>query len=62
MPTVIVHFREKKTPEQLRALAKNVTNAVAESFGVVPPDVHIHMVEEKPDHIATGGVLLSEKL
>ena len=61
MPIVIIHMKEKKTVEQLRALAKNVTNAVVESLGNAPEDVHIHMVEKAPDHIATGGVLLVDK-
>ena len=61
MPVVIIHFRGKRTREELRALAKNVTNAVVESFGGDPEGVHIHMVEKEPDHIATGGVLLSDK-
>jgi 4-oxalocrotonate tautomerase len=57
MPNVVIYFREGKNLDQKRALAKNMTAAIVESFGVSPGDVSIQMIEQKSEHVARGGVL-----
>ncbi len=60
MPNVVIFFREGKTLEQKRALAKSMTKAVADSLGVDTKAVTIQMIEQKSEHVSIGGVLRSD--
>lgn len=61
MPNVVIYFREGKSLDQKRILAKGITNAVVEAFGVDAAQVTIQMVEQKSEHVAIGGALRSDK-
>ena len=61
MPNVVIFFREGKTLEQKRTLAKKLTSAVVESLGVDAKAVSIQMVEQKSEHVSVGGTLLSDR-
>ena len=60
MPNVVIFFREGKTLDQKRALAKNLTKAVVEALGVEAKAVSVQMIEQKSEHVAVGGVLRSD--
>ncbi len=60
MPNVIIFFREGKSLEQKRTLAKSVTKAVSDSLGVDTKAVTIQMIEQKSEHVSIGGVLRSD--
>jgi 4-oxalocrotonate tautomerase len=62
MPDVVIMFREGRSVEQKRALAKNVTAAIVESFECEPARVSIQMIEQKAEHIARGGKLVLDIL
>jgi len=61
MPFIEVHFVEGRTEEQRERLAKAITDAVAEIFGVSRELVWIEFDEMPKTHFATGGVLRSKK-
>jgi 4-oxalocrotonate tautomerase len=61
MPEVIVYAVEGRTLEQKRALAKDVTAAVAKHFASPPESVTIQIVESPKTGKAKGGVLFSDR-
>ena len=61
MPFIEVHFVEGRTEEQRERLAKAITDAVAEIFGVSRESVWIEFDEMPKTHFATGGVLRSKR-
>ena len=61
MPTIRVEMFEGRTPEQKRALAKELTDACVRAIGASPESVDILMFDIKKEDWATGGVLWSDK-
>jgi len=61
MPFIEIHFVEGRTEEQRERLAKAITDAVAEIFGVSKENVWIEFDEMPRTHFATGGVLRSKR-
>jgi 4-oxalocrotonate tautomerase len=61
MPEVIVHCVEGRSPEQKRALMKDITDAVVKNFGSKAEVVTVSIVEAPKTHKMKGGVLFSER-
>ena len=61
MPEVYVHAVEGRTPEQKRALMKDITDAVVKNFGTHIDAVTVQIVESPKHNKAKGGVLFSER-
>lgn len=61
MPMVTVKVLEGKSIEQKRALAKEITAAVVKNFEVPESAVTIDIVDLKPENIAVGGTLFTDR-
>jgi 4-oxalocrotonate tautomerase len=61
MPEVYVHAVKGRTPEQKRALIKDISDAVVKHFNVPIDAVMVEIVETEPANKAKGGVLFSER-
>lgn len=61
MPEVIVYAVEGRTPEQKKALMKDITDAVAKNFGSPIDTVTVQIVESKKTDKAKGGIPFSER-
>jgi 4-oxalocrotonate tautomerase len=61
MPEVFVHAVEGRTPEQKRALMKEITNAVVRNFDAPPEAVVVTIVESMKVNKAKAGVPFSER-
>ncbi len=61
MPEIYVHVVEGRTPEQKRALMKDITDAVVRHLGVPLEAVVVEVVETRKTNKAKGGVLFSER-
>lgn len=56
MPEVFVHAVEGRTPEQKRALMKEITDAVVRNFDAPPEAVVVTMVESPKVSKTKAGV------
>jgi 4-oxalocrotonate tautomerase len=61
MPEVYVHAVEGRSPEQKKALMKDITDAVVKNFNSSPGDVVVTIVECTRVNKAKGGVPFSER-
>lgn len=61
MPTIRVEMFEGRTPEQKRALAKELTEAWVRAIGASPESVDILFFDIKKQDWATGGTLWSDR-
>jgi 4-oxalocrotonate tautomerase len=61
MPEVFVHAVEGRTPEQKRALMKEITDAVVRNFDTPPEAVVVTIVESLNVNKAKAGVPFSER-
>ena len=61
MPEVYVHAVEGRTPEQKRALMKDITDAVVKNFGTAPEAVVVTIVESLQINKAKAGVPFTER-
>ena len=60
MPEVYVHAVKGRTPEQKKALMKDITDAVVKNFNTTADNVTISIIETEPTAKSKGGVLFSE--
>jgi len=60
MPEVYVHAVKGRTPEQKKALLKDITDAVVKNFNAAPESVTVSIIETEPTCKAKAGVLFSE--
>src|SRR5262249_17426518 len=60
MPEVYVHAVKGRTPEQKKALIKDITEAVVKNFNAPADAVTITIVEAEANLKAKGGVLFSD--
>ncbi len=60
MPEILVHLAAGRTPEQKKALMKDITDAVVKNLQVQPDRVVVQIVESPKDSKARGGVPFSE--
>ena len=61
MPEVVVYAVGGRTPEQKRALMKDITDAVVKNFGVAVEAVVVQIVEAPKADKMKGGTLFSER-
>lgn len=61
MPEIVVYAVEGRTPEQKKALMKDITDAVVKNFGVKIEAVTVQIVEAKKTDKAKGGVPFTER-
>ena len=61
MPTIRVEMFEGRSPEQKRALAKELTEACVRAIGASPESVDILFFDIRKQDWATGGTLWSDK-
>jgi 4-oxalocrotonate tautomerase len=61
MPEVYVHAVRGRTPEQKKALMKDITDAVVKNFNTTADQVVISIIETDPTAKAKGGVPFSER-
>ena len=61
MPEVVVYAVEGRTPEQKKALMKDITDAVVRNFGTHIDAVTVQIVESPRTDKAKGGVPFSER-
>jgi len=61
MPEVFVHAAEGRTPEQKRALMKEITDAVVRNFDAPPEAVVVTIVESPKTNKSKAGVPFSER-
>lgn len=61
MPEIIVYAVEGRSPEQKKALMKDITDAVVRNFGTTPDNVTVQIVEAKRSDKAKGGIPFSER-
>jgi 4-oxalocrotonate tautomerase len=61
MPEVYVHALKGRTPEQKRALVKDITDAVVKNFDATTDAVVVSIIETDPASKSKGGVLFSER-
>ena len=61
MPEVYVHAVKGRTPEQKKALVKDITDAVVKNFKVKAEAVMVQIMESSKESKAKGGFLFSDK-
>jgi 4-oxalocrotonate tautomerase len=61
MPEVYVHAVEGRSPEQKKALMKDITDAVVKHFNATPDNVVVTIVESLKVNKSKAGVPFSEK-
>jgi 4-oxalocrotonate tautomerase len=61
VPEVYVHAVEGRTPEQKKALMKDITDAVVKHFNAPPEAVVVTIVESLKINKAKAGVPFSER-
>ena len=61
MPLVHIDLIEGRSPEQLKALVKEVTAAIVKDTGAPAEHVHIVLNEMAKNHYSVAGVLEEDK-
>ncbi|KRM09413.1 2-hydroxymuconate tautomerase [Paucilactobacillus suebicus] len=61
MPLVHIDLLEGRSEEQLKALVKDVTEAISKDANVPAERIHIVLNEMKPNRYSVGGTLNSDK-
>jgi 4-oxalocrotonate tautomerase len=61
MPEVIVHIAEGREPAEIRAMMKDITDAVAKNLNAKPETVTVSVIQTPKSLKMKGGVLFSER-
>jgi 4-oxalocrotonate tautomerase len=61
MPEVHVFLAEGRTPEQKKALMKEITDAVVKTINPAAENVTVQIIEAKKTDKAKGGVPFTER-
>lgn len=61
MPFVHVELVEGRTPEQLKAMMSDITDAVEKNTGAPRAGIKVIVDEMRADRFMDGGILRSEK-
>jgi 4-oxalocrotonate tautomerase len=61
MPRIIVQAISGRTTEQKRELARRLTEAVVDVWGVEPEIVTVRIEEVPPENFARAGVLAADR-
>ena len=60
MPVIRVEMFKGRTPEQKKAMVKEVTEAFVRTAGGTPEAVHVVITDVEQSHWAVAGVLASD--
>jgi 4-oxalocrotonate tautomerase len=60
MPLIQVTLARGRTPEQLAALGKALTEAAMDSIGAKPESIRVVLRECEPEHWFVGGESMAE--
>ncbi|RHW49793.1 4-oxalocrotonate tautomerase [Bombilactobacillus bombi] len=61
MPLVHIELIEGRSPEQLKQMVQDVTEAISKNTGAPKEHVHIVLSEMQKNHYAVGGILKSDE-
>lgn len=61
MPIIDVTIAEGRSPEQLRGLIRELTEAAQRALGVPAPNVRVVLRETPKTHFAAGDVTIAER-
>jgi 4-oxalocrotonate tautomerase len=61
MPIIRIELLEGRSPEQKKALIRQVSEAVTTSLGVRPEQVRVLLYELPADHWAIGGTTMADR-
>ena len=61
MPLVEISMIEGRTPEQIRAVLREVHEAVVRALGSAPQSVRVIVREVPPTHWSAGGATIAER-
>ncbi|KRL68509.1 2-hydroxymuconate tautomerase [Companilactobacillus versmoldensis] len=61
MPLVHIDLIAGRSPEQLKGMVKDVTDAIVKNTGAPAEHVHVVLNEMKKEHYAVGGILKSDE-
>jgi 4-oxalocrotonate tautomerase len=61
MPEVIVHLAEGRDPAQVKAMMKDITDAIVKNLNAKPDTVMVSVIETPKSLKMKGGVLFSER-
>lgn len=60
MPYIIIKALRGRSVELKRELAKRITDATVDVYGVAPEVVSVRFEEVEPDSLAVGGILKAD--
>lgn len=60
MPYIIIKALRGRKLEQKRELARRITDATVDVYGVPPEVVSVRFEEVEPDSLAVGGVMKAD--
>ncbi|RHW46021.1 4-oxalocrotonate tautomerase [Bombilactobacillus bombi] len=61
MPLVHIELIEGRSPEQLKQMVQDVTEAISKNTGAPKEHVHVVLSEMLKNHYAVGGILKSDE-
>ena len=61
MPTIFVNGPPTKSIAQRREVVEGITRVIEEAYGIPGKEITVVIREDAPDHVSTGGVLLSDQ-
>ncbi|AXX64445.1 4-oxalocrotonate tautomerase [Bombilactobacillus bombi] len=61
MPLVHIELIEGRSPEQLKQMVQDVTEAISKNTGAPKEHVHVVLSEMQKNHYAVGGILKSDE-
>ncbi|MHA3066172.1 2-hydroxymuconate tautomerase [Lacticaseibacillus saniviri] len=61
MPLVHIDLIEGRSQDQLRAMVKDVTEAIVKNTGAPAEHVHVVLNEMAKEHYAVGGILKADE-
>ncbi|MCO6541220.1 MAG: 4-oxalocrotonate tautomerase [Lactobacillus sp.] len=61
MPLVHIELIEGRSPEQLKQMVQDVTEAISQNTGAPKEHVHVVLSEMQKNHCAEGGILKSDE-
>lgn len=61
MPLVHIELIEGRSPEQLKQMVQDVTEAISKNTGAPKEHVHVVLSEMQKNHYAVGSILKSDE-
>jgi len=61
MPTIVVSSQKQNDVDKKRKLVERITSAVVEVYGVPKEAITVVLLENEPENVGVGGVLLLDR-